>query len=117
MAASVFRATDLPARYGGEEFVVLMPNTNQKGAQAVAERVGERIRTLALPHAHSDVAAHVTVSIGVSSALPCTEQAASSLVAMADTALYSAKHAGRDRVVLFEPATAPTTAESTASER
>jgi diguanylate cyclase (GGDEF)-like protein len=99
MAAAVFRPADLVARYGGEEFVVIMPNTNETGALAVAERICERIRELAIAHAYSDVAAHVTVSIGAATLIPQAEQPSSELVSAADAALYAAKHAGRDRVV------------------
>lgn len=99
MAGAVFRAADLAARYGGEEFVVLMPNTNAAGALAVAERVCERIRGLGLPHAHSDIARHVTASIGVATMTPAPEQLDAELIAAADRALYSAKHSGRNRVV------------------
>lgn len=98
-AAAAFRPADLVARYGGEEFVVVMPNTNESGAHAVAERICERIRALNIAHAHSDVAEHVTVSIGVATMVPQPEQLPATLVAAADAALYAAKHSGRDRFV------------------
>jgi diguanylate cyclase (GGDEF)-like protein len=91
-----FRPADLVARYGGEEFIILMPNTDEAGARAVAERVCEHVCLLALPHAASDVAGHVTTSIGVASISPTAEQNSAALVSAADAALYAAKRAGRN---------------------
>jgi diguanylate cyclase (GGDEF)-like protein len=99
MASAIFRPADLAARYGGEEFAIIMPNTHEAGALAVAERVCERIRALAIPHGHSDVAGHVTVSIGAATVIPQSDHPASELVSAADAALYAAKHSGRNRVV------------------
>lgn len=100
MSAAVFRAADLPARYGGEEFVVLMPNTAVSGAKAVAQRICAQISDLRLPHAHSDVADHITASIGVATLCPGPGELANQLVAAADAALYAAKNAGRNRVIV-----------------
>ena len=99
-AGATFRPADLVARYGGEEFAVIMPNTNEVGAQAVAERICARIQELKLPHAHSDVADHVTVSIGTASMVPQSDRLCTELVSTADTALYAAKHSGRNRVAI-----------------
>ena len=106
IASSLFRPGDLAARYGGEEFAVIMPGTKDNGAHAVAERICERIREIDLLHEHSDVAAHVTVSIGAATMTPLPDQPFSELVAAADHALYAAKHAGRNRVMLA-PHSAP----------
>ena len=100
MADAVFRPADLSARYGGEEFVVLMPNVSANGAAAVAERVCAAIAELGIPHAHSDVAGHVTASIGVATLQPDAGVPPESLVAAADSALYMAKDSGRNRVVV-----------------
>lgn len=105
MAGAVFRAADFAARYGGEEFVILMPGASAKGAMAVAERVCMRIAELGMPHAHSDVAAHVTASVGVATMIATPETHAEALVAAADAALYSAKHAGRNRVAAADDVT------------
>lgn len=97
LAGALFRAADLAARYGGEEFALILPNTNQLGAEAVADRICEQIRELRLPHAHSDVASHITISVGVATMTPASGQTFAELIAVADAALYSAKHGGRDR--------------------
>lgn len=90
------RSGELVARYGGEEFIVLLPDTNQSKALAVAE--GLRIAVERLTIDHDGRQYRVTVSIGVSTAVPAVEQPAAQLLATADAALYEAKDAGRNRV-------------------
>jgi diguanylate cyclase (GGDEF)-like protein/PAS domain S-box-containing protein len=98
------RPGDLPARYGGEEFALLMPNTDPFGALGVAERLCELIRDLRLPHEGNDVEGIMTVSIGVATAMPGDPASGFAgigcLLSAADTALYQAKHAGRNRVAV-----------------
>ncbi len=91
------RTEDLFARYGGEEFAVLCRGTDSDGAMALGERLRERVQAAALDCDGRPVA--VTVSIGVGSWL---EQPDSSkrLIDEADQALYTAKRAGRNRVVV-----------------
>ena len=99
LAAIVLRPGDLVARYGGEEFAVVLPSVDIMGAQMVAQRMRDAVRSLAIPHAHSAFGV-VTLSIGVSSVIPHPDVSHDALVKMADTALYQAKHAGRDRAVV-----------------
>jgi hemerythrin len=94
----IVRAVDLLARYGGEEFVVLLPNTAMPGASKFAAGICEAVAALAIPHAASTVAAHVTVSVGAASLLPDRQSTAAQIVAAADQALYAAKRQGRNRV-------------------
>lgn len=103
--ASEMRANDLVARYGGEEFAVILPNQSLKGAASVAERIRTRVEQLQVPNRLAP-AQHVTVSIGAATAIASPENSASDLVAIADTALYRAKHMGRNRISLpvSEPA-------------
>jgi diguanylate cyclase (GGDEF)-like protein len=99
LAESVVRPSDLVARYGGEEFVVILPDTHQQAALHVAERVRESIERLALPHAHSTVAAVVTISVGVATQQVTQEHLLPKILSdAADKALYSAKNEGRNRV-------------------
>jgi hemerythrin len=100
VSGAMLRGTDLLARYGGEELVVILPDTDWQGTQQVAERVLDAVTALALPHAHSDVAGHVTVSIGGTSRIPSYGTAGEALLTEADAALYRAKEAGRNRVVM-----------------
>lgn len=95
------RSTDLAARYGGEELAVILPDTDEAGAIAVAERVVAAVSALDLPHKASDAAPFVTVSVGAVSQVPTEKEGDLSLLGHADTALYSAKDSGRNRAVLY----------------
>lgn len=94
----IFRPADMVARYGGEEFVILMPNTDLNGARLVAERVVQHVHGLAIVHENSDIDGLVSISAGVAANVPTPNLAADRLLASADSALYAAKHAGRNRV-------------------
>jgi diguanylate cyclase (GGDEF)-like protein len=99
MSDSVKRSSDAVARYGGEEFAILLPATDPAGAGVVAERIRAAVEALRLPHSGSDIAGHVTVSIGVASATVTSDGVPTQLVGAADAALYRAKKEGRNRVV------------------
>lgn len=94
----VKRPTDLAARYGGEEFVLLLPNTDEEGAMAVAGEVREAIDVLNIPHKASKAAKHLSVSIGLSSIVPSIGQNLNTLIDQADEGVYAAKKAGRHRI-------------------
>jgi diguanylate cyclase (GGDEF)-like protein len=102
------REIDLIARFGGEEFVVLMPGNDAAGAKAFAERV-----RAALAAADSSGLPTVRVSAGVDAAV--APENVSVLLGAADSALYNAKRAGRDRVVVFEHGGRDRAAEVTGS--
>ncbi|KLD75658.1 sensor domain-containing diguanylate cyclase [Xanthomonas hyacinthi] len=98
MASCALRLNDVAARYGGEEFAIILPFTDEKGAERVAQQVRSAVRELALPHASSPTDARVTVSIGIACADMGNQQwTVTDLVDKADAALYRAKQAGRDR--------------------
>jgi diguanylate cyclase (GGDEF)-like protein len=92
---SEVRATDLVGRFGGEEFVILLPNTTQHDALAIAERIRRRIATIAINGVDT-----VTVSVGVA-AHPIHGSTLEEVVNAADSALLAAKTAGRNRTLLF----------------
>ena len=102
LSGCVDRATDMVARYGGEEFVALLPETDERGACAVANLMRSAVSSLAIAHPSSSVADHVTLSLGVACRVPQmeAESSASVLLREADKALYEAKRSGRNRVVL-----------------
>jgi diguanylate cyclase (GGDEF)-like protein len=98
------REVDLTFRYGGEEFVILLPETDIAGSLTAAERIGDAVRHSVFPlpgqsAVESTDLVSVTVSIGVS-VYPRHAHTGSDLLEAADQALYAAKAAGRDAVVL-----------------
>lgn len=99
MGEIVSRPGDLVARYGGEEFAIVLPNTDQKGAMNVAEKIREAIKNLHIEHRASAVCDRVTLSLGVSTLIPSVESSPEMLIQSADQALYQAKKQGRDRVI------------------
>lgn len=98
VAGCLQRAGDFVARHGGEEFAVLLPYTGQEEALKVAQLLSGALDGLALTHQTSPVADHVTVSMGVATALPQEGLEATELVERADQALYTAKKSGRHRI-------------------
>lgn len=99
MKDSTDRVGDLVCRYGGEEFAVLLPDTKAKGAYQVARNIQRKITALNIPHDASDVADHVTVSIGCNTMIPAQGGDPLALIGGADERLYKAKHAGRDCIM------------------
>jgi len=98
---TVKRPFDLVARYGGEEFVVLLPDTDRMGAEVVAEGMRAYVESLAILHCASK-GGRVTISCGVAALAASPALEPSSLIVLADQCLYSAKHAGRNRVSTAE---------------
>lgn len=96
------RTTDVLARIGGEEFAVVLPDTDGEAAMVVAEKL--RATVARTDYATEAGPMRVTVSIGGAELAP--QQAAEATVQAADQALYRAKAAGRDRVMLTAPAAA-----------
>lgn len=101
---SQVRASDVAARYGGEEFVVLLPGTDAAAASKLAERIRTEIAAspIDLPCGEQVT---ITASIGIAEVSPGPDDKdlktlGDSLIARADVALYAAKSAGRDRVMV-----------------
>jgi diguanylate cyclase (GGDEF)-like protein len=92
----LLRKSDMLARYGGEEFVVIMPETDTKGAMKVAEKIRQTIEKIEFLYKEDTV--RLTVSIGVS----CIKEGDKSpmdLFGRADMAVYKAKENGRNQVM------------------
>jgi diguanylate cyclase (GGDEF)-like protein len=98
VASASRRASDVAARYGGEEFALVLPNTPETGALALAEGIRASIEGLRLPHDASPISPVVTVSLGAACVFPEREQNSTILIARADELLYKSKHDGRNRV-------------------
>ena len=95
------RPSDWIARYGGEEFVIVLPETDASGAAIVAEKIRAQCACVPMPLATGDL--EVTASFGVAALSKVSqgaEIAAASLLKAADTALYTSKHEGRNRVTV-----------------
>ncbi len=105
------RESDVAGRYGGEEFSIALPHTSREGAVRVAERI--RGLCSASPILIENDKVRLTVSIGVSS-LDRSHDNLEALIAAADEALYAAKRAGRNRVMV---AGAPGTGRPTGEGR
>lgn len=99
------RGGDLAARTGGEEFVLLLPDTRTDAAAALAETARKAVEGLRIPHP-SGIGPFVTLSLGVATVVPVRGEDRQQLVEAVDEALYEAKRAGRNRVVVREPSAA-----------
>jgi diguanylate cyclase (GGDEF)-like protein len=95
--ASAKRDSDVVARIGGEEFAILLPETGKEAAGAFAQRLCELVRDSPVDVAGGPL--RLTVSVGVAEATLRTA-GIETLMREADQALYDAKRAGRDRVVI-----------------
>jgi diguanylate cyclase (GGDEF)-like protein len=94
------RPTDLVARYGGEEFALVLAETRK--AQTVAEQCRRLVEELQIQHEFSHAANVVTISVGVCTYSPRSNDDPRQIIDSADKALYKAKEAGRNRVVVSE---------------
>ena len=94
------RETDVVARFGGDEFSLILPDTGQEGAVAVAERIGERLRSFRFL-AGDGLSVHLTASIGVAT-LPDVAGSAEELIQAADTAMYRVKARGKNGIHVAE---------------
>ncbi len=91
--SSILRSTDAVGRFGGEEFVIVLPGAPCEPATHVAERIRQAIANV---HPSPTSPARVTVSIGLATMAP--GQSIADLLRQADSALYVAKNAGRNRL-------------------
>lgn len=93
------RKSDVLARYGGEELILLMPETDREGALRAAEKLRAAVESLDIPLEAGGLL-KITTSVGV--ALYSPSITVQQFIEAADVALYQAKHAGRNRVMLSE---------------
>jgi diguanylate cyclase (GGDEF)-like protein len=94
---TVEHAEGFAARIGGEEFAVILPESTEARAHAVAEDIRLSVERLGLSHPMSPYGVQ-TVSLGIAARIPASGQASIELMKLADQALYEAKRAGRNRV-------------------
>jgi len=97
------RGTDVVARYGGDELAVMLIETNPKSALEVAEKLNREIADHSFQWQTKRLS--VNISIGLATAPGTAIRSSSDLVDAADRALYQAKNAGRNAVIVFDSAT------------
>lgn len=93
-----FRGNDIPCRYGGEEFLIILPKISVDECRKRAEKFREEVKGLIVQHAGKSLP-RISFSVGVSG-FPNHGDILDDLLKVADAALYRAKAAGRDRVVV-----------------
>lgn len=94
------REQDLVARIGGEEFALLLPETGNEAARAVAGRCRQFVIDAMIPHANSAVAPYITISQGLGTIVPGETDTAAAFVETVDRLLYRAKQGGRNTVAV-----------------
>jgi diguanylate cyclase (GGDEF)-like protein/PAS domain S-box-containing protein len=95
------RTSDCVAHYGGGIFAFVLPNTRISGACFVAEKVHSELKQIYIRHQASEVANHVTVSMGVVSFIPKSVDKPENFVDYANQALQQAKEQGRNRTCVY----------------
>ncbi len=100
------RQADSVGRYGGEEFLLLLTDTTPQGAYAALDAL--RSSMAAAPAHFGNLSIDVQFSAGVWCGIPGPYDSVASLLTLADTALYSAKAAGRNRVQVADTDNSPT---------
>lgn len=95
---SCIRQKDIVIRYGGEEFLLLLQDVSEDSATAICQRVRSVIQTRAIPHAASEVADYITLSMGLCYQSDSSHHSLAELINIADQCLYQSKTEGRDRL-------------------
>ena len=100
MLRQKLRKSDIACRYGGDEFVLVLPDSSLADAQRRVEQIRVLVKELQIRHDGPPLD-RITVSAGVAAA-PEHNSTAAELLRAADNAMYAAKQAGRDRVVVYQ---------------
>lgn len=100
---AVYRPSDKPFRYGGEEFCLVLPETDIKGAVAVAERIRAAVAQRPID-LDAEAQISMTVSVGIALLKAGEQLAPQQMLDRADRALYQSKISGRNRVMVFSDA-------------
>ena len=100
---TLHRPTDITCRWGGEEFAVLISETTPDGLLLIAEKIRAGIETLDVPYILTGESTKITMSIGANCVVPCQNELVAGFIEGADSLLYKAKKAGRNRVVSSLP--------------
>ncbi|MBT3354159.1 MAG: diguanylate cyclase [Candidatus Scalindua sp.] len=92
------RTIDIASRYGGEEIIVVLPETGKAAAFVVGERIREKVENMELSYDGQTI--DLTISGGVST-LPIDATDTKNMIANADIAVYKAKEAGKNNIVIY----------------
>lgn len=95
------RGRDVIARYGGEEFIVMLPNTDKKGAGIYGEKIRGLIESAPFKHKEKQPLGFVSISGGIAT-FPADGDTIDTIIKLADSALYKSKESGRNKVTKFE---------------
>ena len=102
MKISLKRSSDFIARYGGEEFIIVMYDTDNKGAQELCTTIQSNLKDINYIDSNNSQIKPITLSFGISSIIPSTDTNRESLIKHADIALYRAKESGRNCIRMDE---------------
>lgn len=97
---SLKRSSDMAFRYGGEEFCVILPDTDEKGAIALAEALRKNIEHQVCTH--KDIQIPLTISSGIFTYIQQSDVQPEQIFSSADKALYEAKHNGRNQTQAYK---------------
>jgi len=100
---SAQRPLDFAARFGGEEFSLVLYGPAKDYGRELPDQLREAVRDLKIVHEESSTDHYLTVSIGVAMVHPGARRSIAGAIQMADEALYEAKEAGRNKVVVRAP--------------
>lgn len=95
---TVRKNSDIVTRFGGEEFAVILPDTDESGAIHVAVKLKNKIEELKIVNKNSKVNDYITISLGINTIIPSSQNGYESFIKNADKALYMAKKKGRNRI-------------------
>ena len=95
------RAIDMSARFAGDEFCIVLPETEPRDAERIAERLRQEISQTEYHSEQGEMMGRVTISAGISS-FGASRQSPLAIIESADRALYQAKTDGRNRVAVYE---------------
>lgn len=100
LVKNTVRPEDIPCRYGGEEFLIILPGADREGTNQCASRLLEETRKMKIKN-KGTLMGGITISLGVSS-YPVNGDTLEEIVKAADTAMFGAKNAGRDCIILSD---------------
>jgi len=99
VVSEVIRSFDLFCRYGGEEFILMLSNTDERGAIIVGERIMENLKRVSFPEKPGF---KYTVSIGLFSGIPQKGETVDEYINKSDLGMYIAKKNGKNRIGIYK---------------